>query len=191
MRFIAPLLLLCAPMAAVAQPYGSVWLVPAAGGGFEPTCLFADDNDTELCEVAVVIALNGSWSAFDGFRVTTTLAWTWAGDVSPHAIVGDSQSGASLVFNACVGPQTAVMTVRYLCPGTSPCGQLSLVPAVGVPLSELVSCDGTSRTPAGWGALTVNGVFDVPPGGIDPDCYCLAVPTEEKTWGRIKALYGE
>jgi hypothetical protein len=188
MRRIAFLLLL-APLSVAAQPYGPVWLAPANGSGFVSTCLFSDDSDTELCEVAVVVALSGSWAALEGFRVVSGIPWVWVGDLSAHTVLGNSQAGASIAFDPCLGPTTAVMTIRYLCAGTAPCGQLSIATAPWAPSPELVSCDGGTRTPVGGGTLTVNGVFEIPPGGDDPDCFCLTVPVEAQTWGRIKALY--
>jgi len=190
MRAIAFLLLLV-PLSAGAQPYGPVWIVPANGSQFESTCLFADDGDTEICEVAVVVAQDGSWATLQGFRVTSTVPWTWIGDVpiAGYVTLGNSQDGADISFGSCVGAATVALRIRYACPGTSPCGELRLVTAPAALDVELETCDGMNRVSAGGGHLTVNGVFDVPFGGLDPDCYCVPVPVEKETWGRIKALY--
>ena len=180
------LIIFLSSAAATAQAYGFLRLVPATDSGYEISCLFIDDDDTDLCRVAVVVD-GGDHVGLDAFQVTPPalhgLTWTHLFDQSSFLVLGNSQDGAAISFGACVGSPVQVMTIWYNCPGLSPCGDLY---TIGDPY--LIACDNT-RTPAGYGRLSVNGVFGMPPGSYDPDCFCATVPVDNKTWGAIKALY--
>jgi hypothetical protein len=190
MRIAITILLLLVAGTVSAQPYGMVWLVPATDTGYDPTCLFIDDDATDLCSVVVLVAVGGSYVALDNFRVSiSNVTWTYLADLSDYTVIGNSQSGASVSFGQCLpGPFIPAMTIRYLCQGRSPCGQLSLVAGPLGGSIQLVDCADVASHATG-SQLTVNGIFDVPPGGFDPDCGCWAVPVEHDTWGAIKALY--
>jgi hypothetical protein len=178
-------LLLAAP--ALAQPYGTLWLVPATDIGYDVTCLFNDDEAKDLCEVAVVLNAFGSFVGLDGFRVETTqVPWTHLGDFTDYTLIGSTPTGASVSFGACISTPIHVMTILYFCPGTPACGQVFLLPTQFD--ITAVKCDNSTQN-VGGSPLTVNGILDVPPGGFDPDCFCPALPTQNSTWGSIKALF--
>ena len=185
MRFLLMAFILLVSTSAFAQPYGHVWLVPATDGGYESSCLFIDDDTVDLCRVAVVIVRSGDYTALESFQVTgPIIGWTWLDDASDFVVAGNSQQGASVSFAGCLSAPVTVMVILYLCEGAAPCGQLFLQGSL-----TLTHCDASTVSVTG-STLTVNGVFDVPPGGFDPDCYCAVVPVEKSTWGAVKALYG-
>lgn len=189
MRIAVVILCLFVSAPVLAQPYGTVWLLPATDSGYEISCIFTDDHDKNLCGVVVLVAWNGTYSAIDNFRVVMTdVSWVHLSDQSDYWVLGNSQTGASVAFEECLESPIQAMTIQYFCPGSSPCGRLNLVSGVLGDDLQLIDCNGTP----GWaegGHLTVNGIYDVPPGGQDPDCYCPTVAAEGKTWGAIKSLY--
>lgn len=183
-------LLVLIPNATFAQPYGQLWLVPATDTGYETTCLFNDDDDTNLCKLAVVLAVNGDYQAVVNFRLTgTVLSWTFLSAESDFTVVGSIDNSASVVFGGCLSAPLQLLTLTYFCPGTAGCANMYLIEGLDGTGITRVDCGDAEIGTTGGGPLTVNGVFGVPPGGFDPDCGCWTVSTKNETWGAIKSLY--
>jgi len=179
-------LLLLAPVAAGA--YGSLHLLPVVDGSYQDECNFVEPAGSGGREVAVVLV--GAFDTFAGvdlFRVDTTgINWVPLSVTSSHTLIGGF-SGMQVAFGSCLSPPIVVATLTYFSPGASPCGTLSITPMTGDG-QLLVKCD-LSYAPGQHAPLTINGVYDMPPGGFDPSCWCPTVGTETSTWGRVKALY--
>lgn len=118
----------------------------------------------------------------------------WLADQSPHAItLGNSQTGVTVGYGACLGQPIHVLTILYLGQGqTNGC---FCYPVLADPSSvtgsiEVFDCAGGMSTTLGVENIITNGQSNccIPFGNCDTTC---TVPTEESTWGNIKSLYGE
>ncbi len=113
--------------------------------------------------------------------------------------VGDTQNGMMVCYNSCVGSgNNMVAAVTYMRYGTSAdCSQLMIVPYPGSETVEEIDCNFQPRALAlqDFLMLSAGGGAGCPCGGLryDPGTPvtfdCTPLPTEETTWGRIKALY--
>lgn len=178
------------PVTAIAG--GTLSLFPVSGGTYQSECNFVEPAGAGAREVAVVLlsGSDGGYVGVDTFGIGHEgINWVALGITSPHALLG-SFDGLQVSFGACLAPPIVVATLTYYSPGASPCGEISITPmgSTGSWGNILVACD-LSYTGVQAGALTVNGVFDMPPGAPDPYCFCPAVSTEPSTWGRVKSLY--
>jgi hypothetical protein len=145
-----------------------------------------------VCTIYIVHAGFQAGAEFSAVRFKVDnngFTGTWLGDTSDFATTGSSQTGIAVNYGGCLQPPILVLSVTYLCAGTSGCTTVTLVPD---PLSnsgqiESADCSGTLLFPPGVYELCVNGVV-VPDDTGFGVCDC-PVPTEDKTWGRIKAIY--
>lgn len=107
--------------------------------------------------------------------------------------IGSTPAGISLGYGGCLVSPILLVTINYFCMGTSPeCAWLQVVgdPGSGSGLIEIVDCSFTAwiacaNYAGGDGVgctITMNGNETCP--CVDGPC-----PTEESTWGRVKALY--
>jgi hypothetical protein len=135
----------------------------------------------------VLTAGTDTFLGVDLFRVDAIgINWVPLGVSSAYTLVG-SIGGMHVTFGSCLAPPVVIATLTYFSPGGSGCGHLVITPVFG-PLELLVKC-GLTYTQAPLADLTINGVYDMPPGGLDPACYCPSVATETSTWGRVKSLF--
>ena len=95
--------------------------------------------------------------------------------------VGNSQTGVSVGYGACLGEPINVIGVQLFNSGTTPpCCQWDVLPDPNLPSGniEVVDCGG--------GLVTANGK----PGFINGDANCpCTVATEDATWGQVKQIY--
>ena len=162
--------------------------VPTTETGYTDHCLFTEGPTQDVCDVAI-LAVPGPDLLGVRFSVfTQNISWVPIAVYSDYTKVGN-WSDLSVAFGSCVTTPVVAATIRYLSPGTSPCGTVIVggSPLYGTPLAA--DC-GFAEFSIGGGQMTVNGVYDMLPGMYDPDCFCPAiVTTEQSTWGKVKALY--
>jgi len=109
---------------------------------------------------------------------------TYLGETSPYGvIIGNSQTGISIAYGACVPSPNVLLTINYFGSGlTPPCSYIQVMPDPAAIPREIWVVD--CQTPPNK-AIATGGDVVVNP---DPSCFCN-VPVEETTWGRVKALY--
>jgi hypothetical protein len=152
-------------------------------------CWFDEWIPRETDFVAVQVVHRGATGATGvrfGLAMSSGLVWAAWFATSDFAITGHpAGSGLTVDYGACLHGDILVAEVVYQVGGSQNCSYLTPV-AHGDATSgviEVTLCDG-SVVAGGGRPLTVN---------LDhcPDPWCLIVPVEETTWGRVKALYGE
>jgi len=113
----------------------------------------------------------------------------WAGatylsdtDIFPVTI-GNSQTGKSVGYGSCRTPPVHVTSINYFVQITEgpACCPYPVLPDPQSPSGEIDIVDCTNSTVYATGLVA----------RIKPDgsCPCGTVPTEETTWGRVKAMY--
>lgn len=163
-------------------------LIPQSG--VVTGCNVIDDDALAVCDVAIVLTGSGSYSEVSDLAVVLDgTSWAPIAFQTDYLSIGDWNNFA-VAFVPCVTPPITVATVTYFCPGTSPCGQVVLQPSPTFLQYNLYDCDKNPVAGYAYAHMTVNGIYDVPTGGMDPDCYCPSpLGTEESTWGKVKSLY--
>lgn len=161
--------------------------VPGTESGYTDHCLFTEGPSQEICDVAI---LADQFLDLTGvrFRVyTTDITWAPVQVLSDYTTVGN-WNDLSVGFGSCVSAPVVAATIRYLCPGDSPCGRVYVgsAPGFGAPFG--IDCS-FEEIQFFSNHMTVNGIYDMLPGMPDPDCMCPIVATTPSTWGKVKALY--
>jgi len=119
----------------------------------------------------------------------------WLGDTQVFGVtIGDSQTGVSIGYGACLATPVHVLTILYYAEfEVLPCTCYPVLPAPASGASTPLAVDcGNNLLPANGERAVVNP---------DPNCgYCLpvidcrpcgTVGTESATWGSVKAIYAE
>ena len=108
---------------------------------------------------------------------------TWVNDVPNYPVtVGNSQTGVSVGYGACLTAPIHVLTIEYLAAGLSEvCCQYPVIAAPGVPSGKIEVSDCNYNVVYAHGGTSV----------VNPDdtCECGSIKIHETTWGRVKALY--
>jgi len=127
---------------------------------------------------------------------------TKVGEYSPRVWVGDSASGVTICYGACLSDWSIlVLTVNFFGAGTTPtCTSITVQPHPEDGQILALDCSWNLMFPTG-GAAVINP---------DASCYCTAclacgketgetqpaedhfcawAPVEQTTWGQIKAMY--
>ena len=109
---------------------------------------------------------------------------TYLADVKALALtIGNSQTGSSVGYGACVASPIWVCGIIYFCQGlTEPCCYYPVVPSPSVPENEILIVDCNHEIQYATGG---EGIIN-----SDGSCRC-DVPVQETTWGAVKALYVE
>lgn len=96
---------------------------------------------------------------------------------------GDTQTGLTASYGACLASDILIATINYFCMGTSPtCARIDVV---GHPTSvsgevEVTDCGYVTHQAQGWSIIMNN----------DGTCgFCQPHPVESTSWGSVKALY--
>lgn len=178
--------IVCVASIAFAQPgYLGVYSDP---GGTNCTGLDLPNGFLPLYVIHQATAGAGALQA--GVQASFPAGLIHLGETSPYATtigsmwVHDEGLGGSVAFGACVGSPNLVKTINVLTLGFSPpCSSICAVvdPSALTGTIEIVDCGNNKLVGAGacmW--INTNGTCNVcvPP-----------VPTEESSWGRLKALY--
>ena len=96
--------------------------------------------------------------------------------------IGNSQTGVSIGYGACVAGPIHVLTMNFFGQGlTGSCCFYNVVadPAASSGQIEVVDCGGS--------LVLANGGFGIINAG--PQCECLTPATEASTWGKVKETY--
>ena len=107
----------------------------------------------------------------------------WFIDQNLFAAVGDSQTGVSVDYGACLSGNRVLQIMGFINAGTtSNCCYWTVGPHPSAPSGKIEATDCLDQTvyPTG-GQGIVNAL---------PSCDCN-VPVEDTTWGKVKALYAE
>jgi hypothetical protein len=118
-------------------------------------------------------------------KASMSLSWFYWGETSPYAVTGNTQTGITVNYGACLASDILVTTVLYLKDSQSGrCATIRAVPDPAAPSGtiEVYDCSGNTLV-GGSQPLVIN------PGGWDCWVWCSTIPVEESTWGRVKALY--
>lgn len=109
---------------------------------------------------------------------------TYLSDSSPFAVViGSSQTGVAIGYGGCFLGPIHVLTIQYFGAGTTaPCCYFDVKPDPGAASGqiEVVDCAENLIYATGQSGLV----------NADGTCEC-GVPTQDTTWGQMKALYSE
>jgi hypothetical protein len=106
---------------------------------------------------------------------------TFLSDAAVYPVtVGGSQTGVSIGYGSCKAAPIHILTLNFFTMGMTP--QCCLYPVLPHPVNGgpwMVDCS-NNQLPAAARIAVVNGNLT---------CTCEIVPTEETTWGGVKALY--
>jgi hypothetical protein len=174
---------------AVSHALAWIDLFPVVDGSYQSTCNFNEPASPGLREVAAVMNYPGGDAVGVRFGIAESgINWQRIGIATPYVSVG-SFDDLSIGFGLCLTQYPAVIaTLQYFASETSPCGTISVVAPSGFVSAFFNDCV-FQELIINPRYLTVNGVYDVPPGGEDPSCFCPPAATQPTTWGRVKALY--
>ncbi len=166
-------------------------IVSAASG--DTIGLFADPGGTDcqindgqpgLLSIFVVhIATDGAIaSEFSAPMPACMVGATYLSDSCPFLCTGNSQTGTSRGYGACLSGTIHVLTMSFFVQGTTElCCAYPVLPHPDFGLN-VFDCD-NNPMPGQASAAVVNG---------DATCPCQAlVPVEATTWGAVKAFYHE
>jgi hypothetical protein len=173
-----------AALVAAASPAGAVG--PGTIGVYSDTgagnCNVVDAEG--LVTVAVVL-VNSDGATFTSFALEESdgLQMSYINESSPFQLtLGDTRSGITVTFGACLTGSVHLLTVRYNGTGTtSTCEAIGVVPHPGRPagLIEVFDCTQTLYTASHGGTALVSD---------DGACGC-DTPVADSSWGRVKSLY--
>jgi hypothetical protein len=175
------MLLLALPVAALGQAgYIGLYADPAA-----TECAISDRGGSEVKVYVVHQATSGAASSEWRIAAAGGFGMTYVGETWSTAVIGDTQSGVSASYGACLAAPILLCTVTYVSHGTSPaCAYLEVVADPGSVNGTIDVVDCSSRVvPASGGKLFVNA---------DDSCPCGQTSGVYTTdWGRIKALFSD
>ncbi|MEE9269971.1 MAG: hypothetical protein V3V49_06890 [Candidatus Krumholzibacteria bacterium] len=162
----------------------------------DPGGLECNVDDAVAGLLNVFIVSTHSIAAAVAFKAETPLCMSTTGasflaDTKPFPVtVGNSQTGVSVAYGACLGPDaTNVLIIAYFASGTTPlCCFFPITGDPAQPGGEIIVTDCAFDDNIGVGVIhTVNGTPE--------NCACTPpsppVPVEESTWGKVKSLYVE
>jgi hypothetical protein len=97
-------------------------------------------------------------------------------------VIGNSQTGISIGYGACLAAPIHILTINFFCQGlTGDCCLYEVVPDPNAPQGQILVVDCDENLIFGHGGTSV----------INPtaSCCCNCTPTKESTWGKVKSLY--
>ena len=146
-------------------------------------CNITDDEVGLLSLYVVQTATTGaSGAAFSAPLPACMTGAAWIGDTKPFGVsLGDSQTGLSVGYGACMTGPIHVATINLFASGTSAsCCALTVVAHPSWEDIHTLDCDSNLRFGQGLTSF-VNG---------DATCSCMSLArVEETTWGKVKAMY--
>jgi hypothetical protein len=175
--------------------YVTVW------GDPELTACHVQDNQVNLVEIYVAHQGGGPAQGVR-FRVDVGAAnLVYLRQVSPYLTLGQSVTGVSVCYDACLESPGLILTVQFLGQGfTPPCTFLEIAEHPEDDHVLVLDCDANVLT-AGGGFVIVNQnstcICQIGPDMTEtrreadtPTAdFCYWVPVEQTTWGMIKSLY--
>jgi len=177
----------------------SAHTIEASAEQFQYNCQLTNDQGPGIRTVYLRHTFN-SGSTASRFRVTSSpgVTMTYVSETHSFATtLGDSQSGLSICYGACLPGDVILGSISYLSSGTDEnCSRVLVVPH---PLTETVEVLTCNATPV---AAFVRDLHVIAPGGAPCGCPsghgfageahqfgCTALPVAVTTWGKVKALY--
>jgi hypothetical protein len=119
-------------------------------------------------------------------QVPSHSCWIYRGESSAYTAVGDTRTGVTVDYGACLASSVLVMKVYYYiqlaCSGWCTVVQAIPDPAAPSGTIEVYDCNGNVLVGNGQ-PLFINPYFGNCP------VWCNILPVDEATWGRVKALY--
>jgi hypothetical protein len=188
---IAFVLVLGATMALAQElPGGRVGIFGSNGGDVED-CAITDSAPGLLTVYVLHVGATGGVTACQYIAAKPEcMTATYLSDTNPFPVtIGNSQIGVSIGYGTCRSNVVVVQQISYFASGTTPaccvypikCDPYG-VDACTSGLIDIVDCNFDAALAKGQSGV-------VNPTGA---CACVdIVPTEESSWGRVKALYGE
>lgn len=146
------------------------------------------DNTVGLREIYVVhTAPNGATSAHFAVPKPDCFTATMLSTSGNCGIAGCGDPNTSLVipYGQCLSGNIHILTLNFFANGlTEPCCLYSVIPAVDAQTGSVEATNCNDEVVEAFGAPgLINGT---------EACPCnLVIATEDRTWGSIKALYGE
>jgi len=114
----------------------------------------------------------------------SAFGWTYMSETSPYTVTGNTRTGITVDYGACLASDILITTILYLKnAGSGYCTTLTPVadPAAASGAIEVYDCNGNVLAGTGQPLL------------INPrdNCsvWCNVLPVDDTTWGRVKALY--
>lgn len=143
------------------------------------------DNSPRMVSVYVVHEARLGAEASQ-FRVTTGTGagLSYVNETSPHVVrIGDTPSGLSVAYGACLNSTILVATITYITTGASAaCSNVRVVPDFNAPTGKIEIVDCSHFRSEGIGGKLV----------INPDGSCDCGPdTRITNWGKIKEQYSD
>jgi hypothetical protein len=97
-------------------------------------------------------------------------------------VIGNSQTGISIGYGACLASPIHILTINFFCQGlTDDCCLYDVVPDPAAPQGEILVVDCGGNLTYGHGGTSV-----INPNG---SCCCNCTPAYQSTWGKVKSLY--
>lgn len=164
------------------QGYGGLLSLSADTQG--SNCFISDVGPGLLtAHVVHTFSPGTTGSSFSAPRPPCMTDAVWIADSSPLSIVtGNSQTGVSVVYGACLTGAFHVLSITYFGSGTTPaCCWYPILPNPSTGFIDAVDCNGLLVTSFAGSPAVINGNYT---------CDCSpALAAEQSTWGRVKALY--
>jgi hypothetical protein len=173
--------------------YGSLGVYADPGATHAPSPCLLDDQPTirsyyivheAIWDGAVACQFSAPKpDCFTGTYLSDTVVWY-------EGTYGNSQTGVIVAYGICARPIVHVLTMNFLCYGTTPaccCYPVRPDPAETSKKILVLDCWDNIRTVSSntnvinWNPACSEGCWICP----------YSVPTQTTTWGEIKALYGE
>jgi hypothetical protein len=129
-----------------------------------------------------IVHTNSPGATESQFKLSLPGTFTWLNESSPFLVIGQSTSGVTVSYGSCMVSPILLITVNVQTYGATPsCTYIEIVPDPGA-LSgqvEAVDCSSYKIYPnAGWAVVNATSA-----------CSSCEVPSNDATWGSIKALY--
>jgi hypothetical protein len=135
--------------------------------------------------VYIIHRFNGNGASASQFKVNDLSGLFAASQTTTFLVLGTWNTDLSVSYGGCVVGDIAVMTLNFLWFGTPISGCNNTLTVVAAPTSPIpgeiatVECDFATLTSASGGRFFF---------GLNSGTCCVD-PTQENTWGGIKALY--
>ena len=147
------------------------------------TCDYVDAA-AALVPVYVVHVYNPGATASQFMAVNGGHGCTFTGEIMAVPVsIGSTQTGLSASYGACIGGNVLIATMNYFCMGAAPpCSYIEIVvdPAAPSGTIEIIDCSFVKQIGVG------SKMYFNP----DGTCGTCGLPTNESSWGQIKAIYG-
>lgn len=166
---------------------GMITLFADPGGA---DCAINDTQAGVLIRVYVfhVLAPEALGSEFSVPMPSCAVGMIWLGDSAVFPVtVHESPTGVGIGYGVCYTEAVHILTINFYGVGTSlNCCPLRVEPPwwgnpPDPPGVNMVDCE-INLIPAVGGVALINP---------DETCPCLSVPTQETTWGKVKAIYAK